>query len=112
METTPRGKDVDNKIVSLAFTERPTSRTIWDKTSANTICVPLCSRFNQEWTQGFRSVGGSVCYCQDIPASSTSPNSANEKISTSRVDAKRTSEVTNVEPRVFSNAEIMQMNYV
>jgi hypothetical protein len=109
VESTPRGKDVDNNIVRLAFTERPTSRTIWDKTSANIICVPLCSRFNQEWTQGFRSVGGSVCYCQDIPTPSTS---AKEKTSTQSVNTKRSSEITDIEPRVYSNAEMMQMNYL
>lgn len=109
VESTPRGKDVDNKVVNLAFTERPTSRAIWDKTSANVICVPLCSKFDQAWTQGFRSVGGSVCYCQDIPAPSSAPN---EKISTPQVETKRSPEITSVEPHVYTNAEMMQMNYI
>ena len=103
VETMPRGKDVDNKTVNLAFTERSTSQNIWDKKSANIICVPLCSKFNQEWTQGFRSAGGSVCYCQDIPPPTSSPN---ENTPNKNNELKRPSE----EPRIYSNAEMLQMN--
>lgn len=50
---------------SSLFTERPTSQSIWDPKSASMICTPLCSNYEQEWNGGFRSVGGSVCYCID-----------------------------------------------
>jgi hypothetical protein len=45
------------------FTEIATSQTIWDHKSASMICTPLCLKNEQEWNGGFRSVGGSVCYC-------------------------------------------------
>ena len=67
IQTAARGRSIDNVGVNVHFTERPTSKTIWDKKSANSICTPLCARFEQVWTQGFRSVGGSVCYCRDAP---------------------------------------------
>jgi hypothetical protein len=102
VETTPRGKDVDNKTVDMSFTERATSHTIWDKTSAGIICGQLCSKFNQAWTQGFRSAGGSVCYCQDIPPPSSS---SNENTPNKNNEAKRPSETTSVEQH-------LQMNYL
>lgn len=67
IETKTKGKTVDNIGMSVSFTERPTSKMIWDKKSAEVICTPLCAKYQQEWTKGFRSIGGSVCYCQDIP---------------------------------------------
>ncbi len=48
----------------LVFTERPTSKSIWDKESATVICEPVCAKNNEVWTEGYRSVGGSVCYCK------------------------------------------------
>ena len=65
VETLPVAINVLSQTTNKIFTERATSQSIWDRTSAETICAPLCSRFNQTWTQGFRNVGGSVCYCQD-----------------------------------------------
>ena len=104
IETNPRGKDVDNKVLNLAFTERPTSQTIWDKKSAGIICNPLCAKYEQLWTQGFRSVGGSVCYCQDAPPPATVPSNIK---STQKVESSSLNE-----PRVYTNAEMMLMNYL
>jgi hypothetical protein len=107
VETAPRGKTIDNNTVNLKFTERSTSQTIWDKTSAGVICVPLCSKFNQAWTQGFRKAGGSVCYCQDIPPPSPS-SSSNENTPNKNRETQRPYQ----EPRIYSNTEMMQMNYL
>lgn len=103
VETAARGKDVDNKGVSISFTERPTSKTIWDKTSAKIICTPLCAKFDQVWSNGFRSTGGSVCYCQDAPPPVAAPTIETRQEQINKIRA---------EPRVFTNSEIMDLNYL
>lgn len=65
IEAKTQGTDVNNNITYIHFTERPTSKRVWDQESANSICQTLCEKHGETWTGGFRSIGGSVCYCND-----------------------------------------------
>ena len=109
VESAARGKNVDNKGINVSFTERPTSKTIWDKTSANIICTPLCAKFEQVWTQGFRSTGGSVCYCQDVPPPIAAPVVEDRQ---SQINKTEPQPQPQRQPRVFTNSEIMDTNYL
>lgn len=51
------------QIKNNGFTEISTSTLIWDKNSAKEICEPICNANSQKWNGGYRSSGGSVCYC-------------------------------------------------
>jgi hypothetical protein len=63
LETPVHGLEVVNKKNEITIVERPLSTKLWDKNDAKIRCTNLCKQFDEKWNNGYRSEGGSACYC-------------------------------------------------